>query len=178
MIIDIKPIKDIYDVLELDIILPRITGGYLREYRLLEAISSWFNSENHGVSVVATATTVILDDYSEAPVRNDFPDWEHPAGHVPVARKYWDWFKWKQPNSKLMFSDCPDFSGELDDGHYFWGDIGQTSALAIAQTQKQMGMNDLWISVLDEEGLQVIIQSHVDLRKAWNDQLDTQMGLL
>jgi len=176
MIIDIKPIRNINDIFELDFIDYRPPTGDLKmSYKLMQAIDSWFDAEKHGISVVATATTIILDDYTEAPIRNDFPDWGHPGGHDSIAHKYWNWFKWKQPNSKLFFNDSPDFWGEFDDGHCFWGDIGKVSSIAFAQTQKQMGMNDLWITVWDDSGKQTIIETHVDLRKAWNYQLDRKL---
>ena len=171
MIIDTRPIRNIEDILDLNIINLRQYGGASGQFRLLRSINSWFSSDNHNVPIVATATTILLDDYDKAPVRKDFPDWSHPGGHVTTARKYWNWFRWKQPNSKLAFNDEPDFWGEFDDGHCFWGDIGQTSLNAFAKIQKQMGANDLWITVWDDSGQQTIIETHVDIRQAWTNQL-------
>ena len=79
-VIDQRPIRDVGDLLELNIISLRHTGGAIGQYRALRAIDSWFNSKDHGVDIVATATTVNLDDYTKAPIRNDFPDWEHKGG--------------------------------------------------------------------------------------------------
>ena len=93
-IIEQRSIKNIEDIFNLDFINYRPPTGDLKStYKLIEAIASWFNSEKHGVSIVATATTVNLDDYSKAPIRNDFPKWEHIGGHVSMAHKYWNWFK-------------------------------------------------------------------------------------
>ena len=49
-----------------------------------------------------------------------------------------------------------------------------TSADAFARIQKQMGVNDLWITVWDDSGRQTIIETHVDMWQAFNDMIDNK----
>jgi hypothetical protein len=132
-------ITDPMIILEADIIdFNRLNGVWNNSADALKTIFSWFDQ-------TATLTIVKVADFRDAPSRGDWPGWKHPAG-------------------RLVFSDEPDFYGQLEnDGPMFWGDIGKVSASTFAMTQKGLGPQRLWISLLGDGSKQVIIESLLDI---------------
>ena len=146
-IIEQKIITSQYDLVHLDIIdWNRLNGTSATITDAMHDISSWF--------IERATYTVIEHDLRHAPIRNDFPEWDHISnGHQMLARLFWNDFHYHHPNSTLVFADEPDFSGtfQCKDGSHarLWGDIGHVSASAFALTTiRQMRTHDLWISVL------------------------------
>jgi len=165
-IIKSKLIESPMDIIELDIIdFNRLNGYWNNSKEALDTIFSWFNG-------IASATIMKFDNYFDAPKRDDFPNWKHCGYHEEIAQEYWNWFFWNypNPNNKLYLSDSPDFHG-IFEKHFFWGDIGKVSASAFAMTQKQMGMHDLWISLLGQGDWHVVIEPLVSIIDLWDKGL-------
>ena len=164
-----KKITDMLDIVELDIIdFNRLNGVWANPADAMRTIFSWFNPENYHGYNVATITVADIPDFFDAPMRDDFPEWEHLGNHLETATAYWDWFYWRHPKGELILSDSPDFQGVFEDGYRFWGDIGKVSASAFAHTQKQLGANDLWISIPFHGVRHVIIETHIDIMRVSN----------
>jgi len=122
----------------------------------LKTIFSWFDN-------VATITKVRIPDFHDAPIRDDWPEWKNIGNHPQIGKAYWNWFFLHHERGELNFSDAPDFYGEFEGGGMFWGDIGKVSASTFAMTQKGMSAGDLWISLLEDGGLQVVIECHINI---------------
>lgn len=161
-IIEQNLISSQYDFVKLDIIdWNRLNGTSETPADAMRDISSWF--------IGRACYTIVEHDLRHAPIRNDFPQWQHVGRrHAALARLFWNDFLHHYPKSDLHFADEPDFSGTLEcrDGTRasFWGDIGKVSASAFGLTTiRQMQEHTLWISVLDERR-QVIIETIADLQ--------------
>lgn len=169
------PVRDQLDIVSLDIIdFNRLNGCFRNSAEAITTIFSWFNPHNFSGHKIATVTIIEVPDFFNAPQRDDWPGWEHSGRHVEVGRNYWNWFFLGQPKGELHLGDSPDFYGQLPNEHNFWGDIGKVSASTFAMVQKTLGANDLWISLLDEGKTQVIIETHLDLGRAYSGQIFRQ----
>lgn len=134
--------------------------------------------ENNPVSAMKTAEnflvehfqyTVIETDMRESPERRDWPGWRHVGNHVPLGRRYWNWFFEKGPaGGTLEFSDSPDFNGTFYNSTAgrevsFFGDIGMVSASTfLIDVVPRMGHGDLWISIPNET-TQIILEARCDI---------------
>jgi hypothetical protein len=165
-IIKQKLITSTEDILEANIIdFNRLNGCWDSPVGALQTILSWFRN-------AATIAYFQIEDFYDAPEREDWPGWKHIGNHPELGRKYWNWFFWKHSNGQLWFSDSPDFGGILpsdDSGrrNWFWGDIGKVSASAFARVQKQMSDGDIWISVLGDGKQHVVIEPHYSISDLW-----------
>jgi hypothetical protein len=160
-----KLFKSQFDLMALNIVdWNRLNGYWDNPAEALETLSSWF---------VGTSYYTVVDlDITKAPERDDFPGWEHVGGHERIGKLYWNWFH-ASLKGKLVFSDSPDFYGEIQIGdkiQHFWGDIGKVSPFALAQTQKSMDIGDLWISIVSTKQ-QVVIEPVVSLVNLWGEIL-------
>jgi hypothetical protein len=151
-------IRSEQDIMKLNIIDWKRHDPWPDPQAAMHTIFSWFNHMAH--------YTIVEEDMSQCPERNDFPGWDHVGDHEAYGRLYWNWFHyWHGDHGKLHFSDSPDFQGSLtykDNEHLFWGDVGQCSPQAIAHTQKQMRAGDLWVSIR-ATNIQIIIEPTVSL---------------
>jgi len=155
-IITQKLITSPFEILEADIIdFNRLNGVWNNSGDALKTIFSWFDHS-------ATITKVRIPDFHEAPVRDDWPGWDHIGHHAEIGQAYWNWFHLHKKGT-LNFSDAPDFYGVFEGGGMFWGDVGKVSASTFAMTQKGMSAGDLWISLLEDGNLQVIIECHINI---------------
>lgn len=151
------------DILKLNIINWKGLNGYWSNMAdALDTISSFFVGQAH--------YTIIETSLRDAPNRDDFPGWSHVGNHEYYGRLYWNWFHYNH-KGELHFSDSPDFYGTLrwDDNKTscFWGDVGQVSVSAMAHTQKNMDIGDIWISILGENR-QVVIEPTVSFIDIWS----------
>jgi len=153
------------DIMKLGIIdWNRLNGSWRNPQDALQTISSWF--------LLGAAYTIIQQDLTEFPDRDDWPGWRHAGRHDRLGRLYWNAF-YGSDMGTITFADEPDFSGTLVFPRYkrhFWGDIGKVSAQCFAMTQKCMRKGDLWISVLDER-TQVIIEADYDIAATYEKSL-------
>jgi hypothetical protein len=109
--------------------------------------------------------TVLGVSIKDCPSRPGFDElgWTHVGAHERIGRMYWNWFKTSHPSAVLVFHDSPDFSGRLEGGIPFVGDINQAGVGAFVMAMTKMPSHSLWISV--SEKAQVIIESLFDISK-------------
>lgn len=144
-IISRKLITDPMDIMRADIIdFGRLNGYFENSAEALNTIFSWFNR-------MAVITHIEIDDFLDAPKRNDWPGWEHVGNHSEWGEQLWNWFHWKNPAGEIMFSDSPDFRGFVDkdagwSGPIFHGDLGLASPIAFVEAQSGMRAHDLWVT--------------------------------
>lgn len=167
-------IRTEYDLTDRGIIdWNRLNGNWRNASDAIRTVSSWF--------INRAAYTVIEHNLAQYPTF-DCPlewhsfEWSHVGeAHHRLGQMYWNFFQQEQLGS-IHFSDSPDFWGTFNfsygDGNRrrFWGDIGTVSASAFSQSQKQMGKNDIWISVCDSH-TQVVIEALDDIHTLWSDQI-------
>lgn len=160
-------IRSEQDIMKLNIVDWKRYDPWPNPQAAMNTIFSWFNHMAH--------YTVLEEDMTQCPERNDFPGWEHVGDHEEYGRMYWNWFHyWHGDCGELHFSDSPDFQGVFhypDKEQWFWGDIGQCSAQALARTQKQMSANDLWISIT-AANVQVLIEPSVSIFDLFGQRFD------
>ena len=161
-IIEQKLITSPLDIIGLDIIdFHRLNGVWTNSRQAIETIFSWFNN-------LAIFTKIRIHNFNDAPIRDDWPGWDHVGSHSEIGQKYWNWFFWNHPSGKLYFSDSPDFYGEFPEGSRFFGDIGLVSASAFAFTQKQLRAHDLWITISGNGKEQILIEPLIDISKLFS----------
>jgi hypothetical protein len=163
-----KTITTIDDIIDLPVDWRRGNIRGLPSEKIKVAFS-WFKD-------AAICTTIKVNNFWQAPERNDFPDWDHVGSHVRIAKAYWNWFHWYFKQSEkdyLKLSDSPDFYGEIYHSgkkHNFVGDFGIVSDSAFLLMQKHMDANDLWISVLNEGDLHIVIEPLYSIRNTFFDE--------
>lgn len=154
-ILSSKLITTPFDILEADIIdFNRLNGIFANSSEALQSIFSWLDR-------LAVITSIYIPDYYNAPIREDWPGWEHCGNHTKYGQSYWNWFFLEHPKATLTFSDSPDFYGTFESGNLFWGDIGKVSASTFARIQKGMDKHDVWITV--NGTIHTIIESLTDM---------------
>lgn len=165
-VLDHKLIQSEQDIMKLNIIDWKRHDPWPDPQAAMHTIFSWFNKNAH--------YTILEENLETAPDRDDFPGWHHTGDHEGFGRLYWNWFQhWHGSHGELHFSDSPDFYGKFhnpDGAKWFWGDVGQCSAQALARSQKQMNAGDLWIS-LTSINIQVVIETSVDLINLFEQML-------
>lgn len=155
-IINQKLVTSPMDLLGLNIIdFNRLNGYWNNTGDALTSIFSWLEN-------FAVVTIYQINDFDQAPKRDDWPEWLHVGHHSHVGKKFWNWFLWYHPEAKLYFSDEPDFWGEYPDGGLLCGDLGLVSASSFLLAQASLGKGDVWISVLNGGHKHVMIEILAD----------------
>jgi hypothetical protein len=137
-------IQSAQDLVDLHIIDWKRSTSWESPRDAMRSISSWF--------INRAGYAIFHYDLRQAPMRDDWPGWNHVGGHEYYGRLFWNDFYWRSLGT-LTFSDSPDFFGTMvfpdKSTAEFWGDIGQVSATTFSQIQKDMRIHDVWISILD-----------------------------
>src|SRR5258706_16202244 len=84
-IIEEKMIETWYDMMKLDIIdWSRLYGMWEHTGEAVRAITSCFSGK--------ARYSIIQHDLLRGPHREDWPGWDHPGDHAPLARLFWNDF--------------------------------------------------------------------------------------
>lgn len=107
--------------------------------------------------------------------RDDFPIWRKKnisPKKKEMAKNYWDWFMTYQYKYKkeLAFYSNPDFCGTLDNTK-FYGNIGKISPVDFSIAIKGLEKHDLWITLLNDGGKQIIMEALYSLSELKFKQL-------
>ena len=154
--------KDQSDLLGLEIIdFSRTNNYWPNPGKAMETVFGFLRDGRANYSVYK------VSDFLNAPERQDFPEWDHVGDHhTVVAKRFWNWFRWKFPAYKLTMADEPDFTAYKEEpaggAHFIFGDIGQVSVSAFALAQKRMMAGSMWISVLGRGDTHVVISSNIN----------------
>jgi len=142
MLPDQKTFRSPTDVLRLEIIDFRRLNGYWGNSG--DALDRVYEVLSEGSAVYGEYD---VPDFDLAPVRDDFPGWDHRGNHQVLGPPFWNWFKWQLPGYKLRLGDQPDFQAvtTIKGGlrHFIWGDIGRVSASTFMFTLLHMRPGDL-----------------------------------
>ena len=151
-IISFKIIEGPKELIELDIIDSRRLGKHWNNaWDMFEAISA-------SLSFNALAFKFKVNDYYSAPIRDDFPGWQHSGRHEEEGRDFWNWFKWKFPQSTVVFGDEPDLYGSFDKKkkNVWHGDIGEVSPMSFLDVMKCSIPGATWMTI--QGNVHVIIE--------------------
>jgi len=160
-----KLIESPLDLLEADIIDIQRCSPFPNSAKALQACYS-------GLERAAYLTIIEINDFWDAPEREDWSGWKHSSNHDKIGEQLWNWLWWKCSDiiKSLSFGDSPDFLGEFCNGSWFSGDIGKVSPLAFMLTAGgRFRANDLWVSILDDGARQVIIEPVYNV-SAWRQK--------
>lgn len=150
----------------------------------------WQNDVTMPLSVISAflsnhATyTLIEDDLTVYPVRDDWPNWVHAGNgsHERLGRLYWNMFyACFGGEGTLIMGDMPDFQGTLafpgTQPVKFFGDIGQVSASTfVLDVLPKFTFHDLWITVFDEKH-HLILEIQGDIQRVLSERMEEVFGI-